>query len=344
MLAAVLDEEEGTRRVSVRDVPEPVRAASEVTVAVRAATLNRVDLYMRGGGAGITHTLPIVVGLDCAGVVAEVGPEETLLKPGDRVLAYPSLWCGRCEFCLAGEPVLCARVRIRGEHIDGILAERVTFPGANLFRVPDALSFEEAAALPTAYLTAWRMVSTKGWVRPTDTVLIFGIGGGVSLAAMQMCKALGARTIVTSGSDDKLERARALGADVTINHRSADVVRAVMAATGGRGADVVIENVGKATWAWAMRSVVRGGRIVVCGATSGSGPAMDLQRLFIRQIQVIGTTLANPGELAELLAFIDRTGLRPVIDRRFALAETPAALDHLDAGNQFGKVAIMVSE
>lgn len=340
MLAAVLDDATGTRTVTMRTVDEPVRREGEVSLRVRAGSINRVDLYMRAGGAGITHRLPLIGGLDCAGVVEACDADDPVLKPGTRVLAYPSLACGRCEFCLAGEPVLCTRVRIRGEQVDGVFAERVVFPAANLFVLPDGMGFAEAACLPTAYLTAWRMVVTKGRVRPTDTVLIFGIGGGVSLAALQICAAIGARVIVTSGHAEKLERARTLGAAVAIDHRAGDVAKAVLAATDGRGVDLVVENVGAATWPVAMRSVVRGGRIVVCGATSGSGPALDLQRLFIRQIQVIGSTLGNPGELAEMLSFLSCTGVLPVIDRAYPFAETPAAYDRLESGKQFGKVVL----
>lgn len=344
MLAACLDDENGVRTVTVRDMPPPDRAPGEAMIRVHAAALNRVDLYMRAGGAGITHRLPMIPGLDCAGVVEACDDDDPWLRPGARVVAYPALTCGRCEFCLAGEPVLCTRVRFRGEHIDGVIAERVAFPAANLFPVPDGWSFAEAACLPTAYLTAWRMIVGKARVRPTETVLIFGIGGGVSLAALQICAALGARAIVTSGSAEKLARARALGASVAIDHRNDDVVKAVLAATDGRGADVVVENVGAATWPWAMRCVVRGGRIVVCGATSGSGPALDLQRLFIRQIQILGSTLGNPGEFAELLRFAARHGLRPVIDRTFPLERTPAAFDHLENGGRFGKVVVSITD
>ncbi len=328
--------------VAVREVPVPEAGDGEVLVRVRAAALNRVDIYMRDSGAGITHALPQIMGVDGAGTVEACGPGVSGVAAGDAVVIYPGLTCGACEFCRNGEPVLCTRIRILGEQTDGTLAERIAVPAGNLFPVPAGLSFAEAATLPTAYLTAWRMVVTKARVTAGDSVLIFGVGGGVSLAALQICRLLGARTIVTSGSDDKLERARALGADVAVNHRTADVVAAVMAATGKRGVDVVVDNVGQATWGWGMRSVVRGGRIVCCGATSGAHPSADLQRLFIRQIQVIGSTLGNPAELAELLAFVAERGLRPVVDRVFPLEETAAALDYLDAGQHFGKVVVRI--
>lgn len=328
--------------IQLHDLPDPTPGEGEVLVRVGAASVNRVDIYMRDSGAGITHRLPQIVGVDGAGTVEACGPGVTGFTPGEGVAIYPGLTCGVCEFCRKGEPVLCTRMRILGEHVDGTMAEKVVVPAANLFHSPAGLSVEEVATLPTAYLTAWRMMVTKGQVKAGDSVLIFGGGGGVSLAAMQIGRLLGARTIVTSGHDDKLARARDLGADVTINHRTEDVVAAVMAATDKRGVDVVIENVGQASWGWAMRSVVRGGRIVVCGATSGGNPPADLQRLFIRQIQVIGSTLGNPEEFRDLLAFIERTGLRPVIDRRFPLEQAAEALRYLDAGGQFGKVVVTV--
>lgn len=329
-----------TRAAACREAPTPERAVGEVLVRVRAGSLNRVDLYMRASGAGITHQLPLVMGVDGAGEVAEVGPETADFSPGDRVVIYPGLTCGECEFCRGGEPVLCVRMRILGEHVDGAFRDYLSIPRANLFTIPEGLSFAEAATLPTAYLTAWRMIVTKARVQAGEDVLIFGVGGGVSLAAMRICRWLGARTIVTSGSDEKLVRAKALGADVAINHRDADVVKAVMAATDGRGVDVVVDNVGQATWGWGMRSVVRGGRIVCCGATSGGAPSADLQRLFIRQIQVLGSTLGNPGEFADLLAAVARHGERPPIDRTYPLSEGVAALDHLESGAQFGKLVL----
>lgn len=328
--------------VALRDRPDPVADEGGVVVRIGAASVNRVDLYMRDNGAGITHSLPQIMGVDGAGVVEACGPGVSTVAVDDAVVIYPALTCGVCDFCRGGEPVLCTRIRILGEQTDGTMAERVAVPAANVFPVPAGLTLEEAATLPTAYLTAWRMVVTKARIQAGDTVLIFGVGGGVSLAALQICRALGARALVTSGSDWKLERARAAGADVTINHSDTDVVAAVMEATGRRGVDAVIDNVGRATWDWGMRSVVRGGRIVVCGATSGSNPPIDLQRLFIRQIQVLGSTLGNPDEFAALLAFVAETGLRPIIDRRFAMDEAAAALDHLAAGAQFGKLVVTV--
>lgn len=338
--AVLLTDRSAAQPVTIADLPEPERQPGQVLIQVKAGSLNRVDVYMRDSGAGITHTLPQVMGLDIAGEVLAVDDSETRLRVGQSVVVYPSYACGRCEFCLKGEPVLCESVRIPGEHVHGLFADQIAVPAANVFPAPAGLSMAELACLPVAYLTAWRMVMTKANVRATDDVLIFGIGGGVSLAAMQIAKAAGARCIVTSGSDAKLAQARALGADVTINHGTENVTQAVMAATGKRGVDIVIENVGQATWKYAMQSVVRGGKIICCGATSGGAPSADLQRLFIRQIQVIGSTLGNPGEFADLLLAVERHGIKPQIDRIFPMEQAAAALDHLNSGSQMGKVAI----
>jgi NADPH:quinone reductase-like Zn-dependent oxidoreductase len=344
MKAAYITGHGGNEVVVVGERPMPERRAGEVLVRIRAATLNRVDLYMRDSGAGITHRLPQVMGLDGAGVVEEVDAEEPLLRPGQRVLLHPGISCGRCELCARGEGVLCASVSYLGEHRDGTLAQYVALPARNVFPMPEGVSFEEAAALGVNHLTAWRMLFNKAQLKPWETVLIFGIGGGVSLAALQLAKWAGARAIVTSREDAKLERALALGADHAINGAREDVAKAVLSLTNGRGVDVVIENVGAAVWASAMKSVVRGGRIVTCGATSGDQPPADLRRIFIRQLQILGSTLGDLHEMTDLLQAVQRGGIRPVIDSTWALDEVHGALSRLEAGTQFGKLAITLPQ
>lgn len=332
----------GNEVVQIGERPRPVRGPGQVLVRMHAATLNRVDLYMRDSGAGITHRLPQIMGLDGAGIVEEVDPAETLLKPGQRVVLHPGIGCGRCEFCQRGEGVLCTSIQYLGEHRDGTLAEYVSLPAQNVFAMPESLDFTEAAALGVNHLTAWRMLFTKARLKPWETVLIFGIGGGVSLAALQLSKLAGSRAIVTSRDDAKLQRALAIGADHAINGATQDVAKQVMALTGGRGVDVVIENVGQAVWSSALKSLVRGGRIVTCGATTGDQPPADLRRIFIRQLQIFGSTLGDLDEFRDLLAFAQRAALRPVIDSRYPIAEVHAALDQLEAGRQFGKIAITI--
>jgi NADPH:quinone reductase-like Zn-dependent oxidoreductase len=339
--AAYLTGHGGNEVVAVGGRPRPVRQPGEVLVRLSAATVNRVDLYMRDSGAGITHTLPMVMGLDGAGVVEAIDADERMLHVGQRVLVHPGIACGRCEFCLRGEDTLCTSMRLLGEHRDGTFAEFVSLPSRNVFPMPEGLGFGEAAALGVNHITAWRMLHGKARVKPWETVLIFGIGGGVSLAALQLARLAGARTLVTSLDPAKLERALALGADVAINGRG-DVVQQVMAATDGRGVDVVIENVGAAVWSAALKSLVRGGRLVVCGATTGDQPPADLRRIFIRQLQVLGSTMGDLGEFRDLLSLVQRSGLKPVIDSEYALDDVHAALDRLDSGRQFGKVVVNI--
>ncbi|MDM0065223.1 zinc-binding dehydrogenase [Variovorax sp. J31P207] len=334
----------GNEVVAVGERPRPMRGPGEVLVRLQAATLNQVDLYMRDSGAGITHRLPQIMGLDGAGIVEEVDADEPLLAPGQQVVLHPGIACGRCEFCQRGQGVLCTAIQYLGEHRDGTLAEYVSVPARNVFPMPAHLSHAEAAALGVNHLTAWRMLFTKAQIKPWETVLIFGIGGGVSLAALQLARLAGARVIVTSRTDAKLQRALQMGADHAIDSATRDVAKEVMALTGGRGVDVVIENVGAAVWSGAMKSLVRGGRLVTCGATSGDQPPADLRRIFIRQLQILGSTLGDLDEFAALLSLVRRTGLRPVIDAAFPMAEAHAALDRLGAVDRFGKVAITIAD
>ena len=342
MKAVYLSGHGGNEVVQIGDRPMPVRQAGEVLVRLHAATLNRVDLYMRDSGAGITHTLPQVMGIDGAGVVEAVDAGQGV-SVGQRVLLYPGVTCGTCEFCVRGQEVLCTTMKLLGEHRDGTLAEYISVPVRNAVPMPDGWSFEEAAALGVNHLTAWRMLVTQARLQPGETVLVFGIGGGVSLAGLQLAKAMGARVIVTSREPDKCERALALGADAAICSSTHDLVQEVMRLTGKRGVDVVFENVGAAVWDSALRCAVRGGRIVTCGATTGDQPGADLRRVFIRQLQIYGSTLGNLAELRDLTDFCAQHHVRPVLDQVFALDQTHIALDRLASGQQFGKVAVRLA-
>lgn len=342
MQAAFITGHGGNDIVQVRAHHLPERMPGEVRVRMHAATLNQVDLYMRNSGAGITHRLPQVMGLDGAGTIEACDEGDPLLRPGQEVVIHPGVACGRCAFCQRGDGVLCTRIQYLGEHRDGTFAEAIQVPATQVFPKPAHLGWAEAAALGVNHLTAWRMLFSKARLQPWETVLVFGIGGGVSLAGLQLAKAIGARAIVTSRDAAKLERARALGADHGINGKTQDVAREVLALTDGRGVDVVFENVGEAVWPSAMKSLVRGGRLVTCGATSGDQPAADLRRIFIRQLQILGSTLGTLGEFRDLLGFVERTGLRPVIDSEYPLDQVHAALDRLASGAQFGKVALRI--
>ncbi len=324
------------------ELPESTPGPGQVRVRIEAAAFNHVDLYMRDSGQGITHDLPLILGVDGAGTVDAVGSDVTRWREGDRVVIYPAQSCGHCEFCRRGDQMLCLNCKIIGEHVHGTFAESVSVPAETLFPVPDGLDFATFAVLPTAYLTAWRMVMTQARVRPTETVLIHGVGGGVALASMQLAKLAGARSIVTSGSADKLHRALALGADEGIDYHRQDVVEAVMDITGGRGVDVVIDNVGAATWPVSLRAVRRGGRIITCGATTGPHPKADLQRVFIRQLRITGSTLGTQDEFRALLLAVGQSQVVPVIDRVYSFDQAREALDHLHQARQFGKLVLKV--
>jgi NADPH:quinone reductase-like Zn-dependent oxidoreductase len=330
----------GNECVEIGLRPVPRRGPGEAMVRVRGAGLNRVDLYMRDSGAGISHKLPQIMGLDGAGTIVEIDADETRLKVGDAVVLHPGIGCGRCEFCQRGEHILCTSAKYLGEHRDGTFAEFVCLPVENLFPMPKGLDFVEAAALGVSYPTAWRMIFTKARVQSWESVLIFGVGGSVSLAALQLVKMIGARAIVTSRDPAKLARAMDLGADATILGGREDIAAQALELTGGRGVDVVIENVGEAVWPAALKSLVRGGRIVTCGATTGDSPSADLRRLFIRQLQIFGSTHGTFAEFRDMLATFERGLVRPLIDSRFGFDAVHDALDLLESGRQFGKIGL----
>ena len=325
------------------DVPAPeIDAPDEVRVRVEAAALNRLDLFLLGGLPGITITPPWVVGSDGAGVVERVGPAVTRVRPGDAVVINPGTSCGRCEYCLAGEEPLCPRYQIFGEHRPGFCAEYAVVPEHCVHAVPASIPAAERAAFSLATLTAWRMVVTRAAVRPGDQVLIWGVGGGVALAALQICRRIGATTWVTSGSDEKLARARALGADHTLNHATEDVPRAIRAATGKRGVDVVVDSVGEATWARSLGALGRRGRLVTCGGTSGPMVETDVRRLFWNQWTIMGSTMGTNAEYDAIADELRAGRLVPPVDSVWPLGEGRGAYARLESGRQFGKVVVRV--
>jgi len=259
------------------------------------------------------------------------------------VLLNPGLSCGMCDFCLDGEQSLCLTYGILGEHAPGTCAEAVRVPEANCWVLPDGVAWSDAAAYPLATLTAWRMLTTRAQVRPGETVLIWGIGGGVALAALGVAKLLGARVIVTSSSDEKLERARALGADGTVNHATQDVAKEVRRLSGKRGADVVLDSVGAKTWETSTRALARGGRIVTCGGTSGPMITTDVRKLFWHHWTILGSTMGNHREFGQIVTLLGSGQLRPVVDRVFPLDDGPAAFRRLADGQQFGKIVLEVA-
>jgi len=337
----------GIDRLEITDVPDaPAPQVGEVRVAIRAAALNHLDLFVADGLPGSVRSFPHIVGADGAGIVETVGPGVTSVQPGDRVLINPGISDYSCEFCRAGEHSLCVNYRLLGEHLPGTAAELVTVPAHNVARIPSLspeLTWAEAAAFSLVTLTAWRMLVTRAQLKSGETVLIWGIGGGVSLAALRIAKLRGARAIVTSSNDAKLDAARRLGADVTLNYRTQKISQEVRAITNKRGVDVVVENAGAASWDESLRSLRRGGRLVTCGATTGPHVSLDLRRLFWHHWSILGSTMGNAAEYTEIVRRLEQGELRPIVDRVYPMAQTRQAFERLARGEQLGKVVVEVS-
>src|SRR6266513_6560951 len=344
MRAAVLTATGGIEHLHISDVPDaPTPKAGEVRVAIRAAALNHIDLFVAEGLPGAGREFPHIVAADGAGVVETVGPGVTNVQPADRVLINPGISDYTCEFCRAGEHSLCVNYRLLGEHLPGTMAELVTVPAPNVVRGPNlspALKWAEAAAFSLVTLTAWRMLVTRAQLKPGETALIWGIGGGVSLTALRIAKLVGAHVIVTSSDDAKLAAAKQLGADVTLNHRTQNVATEVRALTNKRGVDVVVENVGAATWDDSLRCLRRGGRLVTCGATTGPDVTLDLRRLFWHHWSILGSTMGNAAEYTEVVRRLGQGELRPIVDRVYPLARVRDGYERLAKGEQLGKVVV----
>jgi NADPH:quinone reductase-like Zn-dependent oxidoreductase len=326
------------------DLPVPeLHGPADVRVHVRAVALNHLDLFMVGGLPGITIKPPWPLASDACGIVDAVGRDVTTVSVGDYVVINPGLSDRTCEYCRDGEQPLCPRFGILGEHFPGTAAEYVVVPATNVRTIPTSIDSDVGAAFTLATLTAWRMVVSRARVRAGEDVLIWGISGGVALAALQICKQLGARVWAVSSSDDKLARAEALGADVLLNRNAVDVGRRVRERTGKRGVDVVVDNVGQAVWAQSLFALGRRGRLVTCGATSGPFVETDVRRLFWNQWTIMGSTMGNDAEFDAVVAELRAGRLIPPVDSVYALDDGRAAFERLASGDHFGKVVIKVS-
>jgi NADPH:quinone reductase-like Zn-dependent oxidoreductase len=335
----------GLDRIECRDdlpVPE-LKRPGDVRIRVHAVALNRLDLFVVGGLPNVTITAPWVLGADASGIVESVGSDVTNVAVGDHVVINPGLSDRTCEYCKEGEQPLCPKFGLLGEHYPGSLAELLVIPATNVRRIPASIPLDEASAFTLATLTAWRMLVSRARVNAGDEVLIWGIGGGVALAALQICKEIGARTWVVSSSNEKLERAKALGADVLLNRNEVDVAKTIRERTNKRGVDVVADNVGKDTWEQSLRSLGRRGRLVTCGATSGPFVETDVRRLFWNQWSILGSTMGNDDEFETVVDAYSEGRLEPVVDSVHPITEGRAAFERLASGKQFGKVVVRVA-
>ena len=341
MKAAYIEQNGDLDAIQVGEVKDPEPARDEVAIEVKAAALNHLDIWVRKGRPGLELCFPHVLGSDAMGTVIAVGAEVDTVQEGQEVIIDPGLSCGVCEYCLRGQQSECLHYGIVGMSSPGTFAERVSVPATNVYPVPSHLTPAEAAALPLAYLTAWRMLMSRGELRAGHSVLIHGIGGGVALAGLQLARIAGAEVIVTSSSGEKLERAAKLGASATINYtNNSDVAGAVKDLTGGRGVDLVLDSVGAATWSTNFGAIRRGGRIVHCGVTSGASAQVDISALYWNHVTVMGSTMGSREEFRQMVRAVSASALHPVLDSVVSLNDAQNATGRMERGEQFGKIVL----
>ena len=340
MKATIFKQHGGPEVLEYTDVPEPQVRANEVLVEVKACALNHLDIFVRNGLPGIEIPLPHILGEDIAGVVREVGELVTWVKVGDEVMVQPGVSCGHCQACLSGQDNLCREYDMVGYRRDGGYAEFVAVPGVNIIPKPPALSWEEAAALPLVTVTAWHMLVTRANVQPGEDVLVHAAGSGVGSVAIQIAKLRGARVITTASSEEKLAKARELGADETINYTRDDWPKEVRRLTDRKGVDVVVEHTGAATWPGSIAALKNNGRLVTCGATSGFDARTDLRQVFFRHLTLLGSFMGSKGELLEAMKFVAAGKIRAVVDRVLPLSEARQAHELIENRAQFGKIIL----
>jgi NADPH:quinone reductase-like Zn-dependent oxidoreductase len=340
--AIVFQKHGGPEVLQYADVPDPEPCPNEVLVRVRACALNHLDLWVRGGLPNVSIPLPHIPGSDVAGEIARIGSEVTTVRVGQKVVLAPGVSCGKCAACISGQDNRCRQFTNLGYMIDGGCAEFVRVPEVNCLAYPENLSFEQAAAVPLVFQTAWHMLIARAELQPGEDVLVLGAGSGVGSAAIQIAKFFGARVIATAGSDEKLAKARELGADHVINHKAQKIRDEVRRITNKRGVDVVFEHVGTATWDDSLASLALAGRLVTCGNTTGYDAKLDLRFLFSRQLSLHGSYMGVKSELHTIMKLVAAGRLKPVVDRTFPLAEAAAAHAYLESGQQFGKLILKV--
>ncbi len=340
MKAVRFHEHGGLDVLKYEDAPDPKIQTNEVLVNVKACALNHLDLWLRMGVRDWKLRMPHIVGSDVSGEIADVGSLVSRLKVGDRVLLCPGISCGQCEACFKGLDSACRSYTMFGVMVDGGYAEYVKSPEVNAIPIPGDLTFDEAAAVPLVFITAWHMLMTRAALKPGEDVLVIGAGSGVGSAAVQIAKLVGARVIAVAGTDAKLEKARALGADEVINHTRQSIADEVRKLTGKRGVDVVVEHVGAAVWDACFDSLATYGRLVTCGVTTGGEVKLNVQALFGRQRTILGSYMGGKAELMEALKFIAQGKLKAVIDSAFPLKDAKAAQAKMESRDFFGKILL----
>ncbi|HSK30616.1 MAG TPA: zinc-binding dehydrogenase [Candidatus Limnocylindria bacterium] len=341
MKAVQLHGHGGVEQLRFGDAATPIlESADDAIVKLGATALNHRDLLLRRGETATKLVLPVILGSDGAGTVVALGSRGKDIRVGDAVCIYPWHACGTCAMCNANCEALCPQARRLGETDNGTYAEYVRVPARNCFPIPANFSFEEAAAFPSVFVIVWRMLVTNAELKPGESALILGIGGGIATAALQLANRMGARVIATSSSDEKLARARSHGAKYVINHRKTDFPLAVRSLTNKRGVDVVVDCLGGAFWAKSLASLAKGGRLVSCGAATEACPATDLRRIFWNHLRVFGSASGSRAEFRQVLNFLAVSQTKPIIDRVLPLKDAARAQERLEKGQQFGKIVL----
>ena len=340
MKAVIFRAHGGVDRLEYTDVPEPVIGEDDVLVEVKACSINRLDVWVRQGIPAYQIPLPHITGSDIAGVIAKIGRGVTQLEVGQRVIAAPGISCFACEWCAAGDDNLCETYHIRGAQVDGGYAQFARVRARDILPMPERLTFEQAAAFPLVFVTAWHMLITRCRLQAGQTVLVLAGGSGIGSAAIQIAKLSGARVFATVGHDAKVERARALGAEAVINYTREDFAKRARALTGGRGVDIVFEHVGPATWDQSVKALAKGGRLVTCGSTTGPEVSCDVRYIFSRQLSVLGSIMGTRADLLAVIRLLGEGRLVPVIDTVFPLRDAASAHERLLARDHFGKFVL----
>jgi 2-desacetyl-2-hydroxyethyl bacteriochlorophyllide A dehydrogenase len=336
-----IHEHGGPEKLIHDEVPVPKIGADEVLVNVKATSVNHIDLWVREGLPGVKFHLPMIPGVDAAGIVAQKGDAVSHVEIGDRVVVAQGISCGHCKHCLNGNDNLCKDYILIGEHRDGADAEYLAVPGRNVLPLSDKISFEEAAAAALVFLTAWQMLVDKAQVKPGEDVLVNGVSSGVGSAAVQIAKLFGARVIATTSTNEKASKARQLGADEVINYTRQSVLEEVRRLTAKKGVEVVVDHVGKNVWDQSIKCLTKAGRLVTCGATTGYDALTDLRYVYYKQLQILGSTMGRKGDLITILDFIEQGKLKPVIDRVMPLEKVEEAHRIIEEGKHFGKIVLL---